>query len=91
MRIAQGVSRTETRQDEDVARDRAAFLQSWGSAQLRADPALAYVVCGHAHRPACVEVQPGRYYLNAGDFIRNFTYIVITPDGRPNLEEWQRG
>jgi UDP-2,3-diacylglucosamine hydrolase len=92
LRIAQGVSRTETRQDEDVSRNRAAFLQSWGTAQLTADPTLAYVLCGHAHRPACVEVEPGRYYLNAGDFIKNFTYIVVTPDGRPTLEQWrQRG
>src|SRR5262245_34618682 len=32
LRIAEGVSRTETRQDEDVSRGRAAFLQSWATA-----------------------------------------------------------
>ena len=92
MRIAQGVSRTETREDAHVSRSRGAFLQAWAETQLAADAGLKYVVCGHAHQPACVELQPGRYYLNAGDWIHNFTYIVVTPDGLPTLEKWhERG
>lgn len=88
LRIAHAVSRTETRQDQDAVLGRARFLEAWGKSQLEADPSLAWVVCGHAHMPACVEVAPGRYYLNAGDWIKHNSYIVISSEGVPRMVFW---
>jgi UDP-2,3-diacylglucosamine hydrolase len=88
LKIAQGFSRTETRQDADGMLSRARFLEAWGKTQLEKDTSLAWVVCGHAHMPACVEVAPGRYYLNAGDWISHNTYIVIDPAGTPRMMHW---
>ncbi|MGH7460042.1 MAG: UDP-2,3-diacylglucosamine diphosphatase [Longimicrobiales bacterium] len=88
LRIAHAVSRTDTRQDDDALRGRAQFLEQWGRARLDEDPALAWVVCGHAHLPACLDVGGGRYYLNAGDWIRHNSYIVISPGGQPELRYW---
>ena len=91
LRIAQAVSRTETRQDDSALRGRAQFLEQWGKARLAEDPSLSWVVCGHAHLPACVAVEPGRYYLNAGDWIRHNSYIVISAGGDPDLRYWPAG
>ncbi|MEX2282238.1 MAG: UDP-2,3-diacylglucosamine diphosphatase [Gemmatimonadota bacterium] len=88
LKIARGVSRTDTRQDDDAMRGRAKFLEDWGAARLAEDNNLSFVVCGHAHFPACVRVGPGRYYLNAGDWIRHNTYIYISAPGEPSLMTW---
>ncbi len=88
LRIARAVSRTDTRQDDSAMRGRARFLEEWGKARLAEDSALSFVVCGHAHFPACVRVEPGRYYLNAGDWIRHNSYIMISPQGEPSLLSW---
>ena len=88
LKIARAVSRTETRQDDDAMLGRARFLEDWGKSQLKADPALHYVVCGHAHYPSLVDVGSGRYYINAGDWIRHDTYAVIAPDAAPRVLKW---
>jgi len=89
LRLANAVSRTETRPDSDPGlRGRAAFIQAWATKQLEEDPALAWVVCGHAHLPAVIEVQPNRYYLNAGDWLTHFSYITIDEAGIPELKNW---
>lgn len=91
LKLARAVSRTETRgEDEAAARGRAAFLERWAGAQLKADRELAWVVCGHAHEPAIIEVAPRRYYLNAGDWIRHFTYITVDGEEVPRLHRWTR-
>ena len=89
LRVARAVSRTETRSDDDVTLGRARFLSSWAADRLREDPALRFVVCGHAHLPALEEIETGRYYLNAGDWIRHFTYFTVGEDGVPALERWE--
>jgi len=90
LRLAHGVSRTETRTDTEAAIGRGRFLEDWARARLAEDASLSFVVCGHAHRPACVEIEPGRYYLNAGDWIWHDTYIRVDADGVPALLKWQR-
>ena len=88
MRIAQGVSSTEAKGDEELLlAGRAAFLEDWARQQLAADASLGWVVCGHSHVPALVQVEPDRYYLNSGDWLTHFTYVRIT-DGSPTLERW---
>ena len=44
------------------------------------DRSLRLVVFGHAHRPELREVEPGRFYLNAGDWIHHLTYALVDPD-----------
>ena len=91
LRLARRVSSTEAKGDSDPGKQgRAAFIQEWARETLAADPSLAWVVCGHAHLPAVEEVERGRYYLNAGDWLTHWTYIRIDPDGTPALKVWER-
>jgi UDP-2,3-diacylglucosamine hydrolase len=90
LRLARAVSRTEAKPDAELAAaGRSAFLQRWGTSQLDADSSLRYVVCGHSHLPVLHQHEPGRFYLNPGDWITHFTYIVAEAAG-PRLERWLR-
>ncbi len=92
MRIAGAVSTTEGKIESDVAaQGRARFIEEWARARLAAEPELELVICGHSHVPAVVEVEPGRYYLNAGDWIRHDTYITVQPGAAPMLHRWGDG
>ena len=72
MRIARAVSSTEGKVESDAAAEgRAAYIAEWARERLREEPELDFVICGHAHVPAIEEVSPGRFYLNAGDWIRH--------------------
>jgi UDP-2,3-diacylglucosamine hydrolase len=89
LRLARAVSTTHAKSDADLsAEGRAGFLDTWAADQLEADPSLAWVVCGHSHLPVLREHAPGRYYLNAGDWISHFTYIVVDPAGA-DLRVWE--
>jgi UDP-2,3-diacylglucosamine hydrolase len=64
-------------------------IEAWAREELRAKPHLDLIVAGHAHVPVNLEVEPGRYYLNAGDWIEHFTYIALPPEqGSPQLLRW---
>lgn len=92
-RIARIASTTEHKVDSgDLAsRGRADFIRAWAEERLRADAGLKLVVAGHAHVPALEEVEPGRFYANAGDWIRHFTYLELPADGgAPELRRWPR-
>ncbi len=90
--LARRVSSTELKADSDPGKvGRADFIEAWAREQLAADPELAYVVCGHSHLPAVEEVGPGRYYLNAGDWLSHWTFITIPEDGVPSLRSWKDG
>lgn len=68
---------------------RALGVEVWALGALAADPALALVVAGHTHLPALREAGPGRYYVNAGDWISHFTYAELPADGsRPVVRCW---
>ena len=92
-RIAGAASTTEHKADTgDLAsRGRAAFIQGWAEEQLRARPDIDLVLAGHAHVPAIVEVAPGRFYANSGDWLRDrFSYLVLPPEpGPPLLHDWK--
>lgn len=89
LRLARAVSTTHAKSDEDLAAaGRSRFLQSWATEQFEADPSLRWVVCGHSHIPVLHEHAPGKGYLNAGDWISHYTYIVV--DGaEAQLRTWQ--
>ncbi|HET9985679.1 MAG TPA: UDP-2,3-diacylglucosamine diphosphatase [Longimicrobiales bacterium] len=89
LRLARRVSSTEAKADEDASsRGRARYIEAWARSTLEAEPALGFVVCGHAHVPALVEVEPGRWYVNAGDWVRHFTYVVVGAGGEPEMRRW---
>ncbi len=89
VKLARAVSTTEAKGDSDPAiQGRAAHIAAWARDRLEAEPELGWVVCGHAHLPAVTEVEPERYYLNAGDWIMHQSYIRIDPGGRPELRTW---
>lgn len=91
LRLARAVSTTEAKADADAAAaGRSQFLLGWATEQLEADPALRYVVCGHSHVPLLHAHGPGRWYINAGDWITHFTYATVGVDG-PSLKSWRSG
>ncbi|HTT66484.1 MAG TPA: UDP-2,3-diacylglucosamine diphosphatase [Gemmatimonadales bacterium] len=66
----------------EAAMDRAAAAQErYARALLDRRPELALVVMAHTHRARLVEHAPGRFYLNAGQWVRDRAYAVIDPDG----------
>jgi UDP-2,3-diacylglucosamine hydrolase len=88
LRLARAVSRTEPKSDASLAAaGRSAFLLSWASERLATDPSLKWVVCGHSHLPVVHEHEPGRFYLNAGDWITHYTYFVVDSGGA-RLDRW---
>ena len=88
-RVARRVSKTEHRGASRDSKERAAALADWGTAKLRSDPTLDLVVLGHTHVPALTEVEPGRWYINAGDWVVHRTYFELEEGEPPRLLEWQ--
>jgi UDP-2,3-diacylglucosamine hydrolase len=89
-RIAARASRTHQKAEGlPPSRRRAEHIQRWAEEQLRADASLRLVLAGHAHEAARVEGEPGRFYVNSGDWLDRFDYVVLPPDGGPpRLEVW---
>jgi UDP-2,3-diacylglucosamine hydrolase len=90
--IARRASATEQRAgtfDEDEKR-RAGLLEAWAVEKLRREPDLDLIVLGHTHIPRLVEVESGRYYVNAGDWVSHQSYVVLRAGEAPVLEEWER-
>ncbi len=88
--LAGGASVTERnfeRGDED-ADLRATRLSDFATSLLREDDTVALVALGHCHRPELVEVAPRRFYLNTGDWLRHFSYGVVSPE-EVRLETWE--
>jgi UDP-2,3-diacylglucosamine hydrolase len=84
MRIARRVSSTDEKLHRDHSSStRAEFLEHWAREQLAADASLGFVLCGHSHVPVLMEISPGRYYINSGDWIKHRTYVTVDADGKP--------
>ena len=89
-RLARAVSKTDQRgaaTPDEKARTRT--LEGWGVAKLRSDPTLDLVVLGHTHIPLMTEVGPGRWYINAGDWVTHHSYLVLEKGASPRLLEWE--
>jgi len=88
--VAGRVSQTEHRftGPTDSERERAGALQEWGRRKLEKEPDLDLVVVGHTHIPIIEEVGPGRYYVNAGDWVHHRSYLVLRSGEPPKLHEW---
>ncbi len=89
-RLAGGVSKTEHRwgapSPGDIARSR--VLEGWAMRTLSERPELDLVVLGHTHIPRLLEVAPGRWYVNAGDWVHHGTYLVLERGRDPHLVTW---
>jgi UDP-2,3-diacylglucosamine hydrolase len=90
-RIANLASSTEHKVTSDATSSgRAAYIRRWAEERLRADPSLQLVLAGHAHLASVDEVEPGRFYVNSGDWLGSFDYVVVPPgSGPPELRDWR--
>lgn len=91
-RIAGLASTTEHKagSGDQAAKGRAAFIRGWAEEQLARMPHVELVVAGHAHVPEVVEVAPGRFYANSGDWLRSYTYLVLpVGGGAPEVRGWE--
>lgn len=90
-RVARRVSHTHERWGAPTPDDRARAqaLAAWAREKLATTPELDLVVLGHTHLPILTEVEAGRWYLNAGDWVRHTTYAVLAPASPPRLLTWE--
>jgi UDP-2,3-diacylglucosamine hydrolase len=64
-------------------------VEAWARDQLRRDAAIDLVLVGHSHFPAWIEVDPGRFYVNTGDWIEHMTYALLPAGiGKPEIRRW---
>jgi UDP-2,3-diacylglucosamine hydrolase len=91
--VARRVSKTALRGQEPTEKHRARseFLEEWAVRELVQKPELDLVVLGHTHVPRRKEVEPGRYYVNAGDWIMNKSYVVLAQGSPPRLMDFAGG
>jgi UDP-2,3-diacylglucosamine hydrolase len=68
---------------------RAPAIEQWAHTRLLDDRSLELVIAGHAHLPANVEVLPGRYYINAGDWVTHCSYVSVPESGPPQVHGWR--
>lgn len=90
-RIAEMASTTEHKADtgDQAAQGRAAFIHAWAMEQMREHPGIQLILAGHAHLASVTEVEPGRFYVNSGDWLNTFDYVVLPADGAPpELRQW---
>ena len=88
--LARIVSRTEGRHPPGSAEDgRPSALRRWALDALARDPSLDLVTLGHSHFPELVEAEPGRYYLNSGDWLNHNSYAILAPGAPPSLQVWK--
>jgi len=70
--------------------ERSRILERWARERILEADDVDLVLLGHTHIPRRVEVAPGRFYINTGDWIRNATYAVVPHGLPPRLESWAR-
>ena len=86
--LARFVSRTESHHERMSEGDiRVTCLEDHARDVLAANPEIQLVALGHSHVPAMLEVDPGRHYVNTGDWIRHCTWASVSPDG-VELHRW---
>lgn len=89
--IADRVSETERRASapNDEQHQRSRFLQAWARSKMETDSDLDIIALGHTHIPTVIEVSPGRYYVNSGDWVYHRSFVTIASDGVPKLHDWR--
>lgn len=66
----------------DAALDAAAAAQErFARGVLAGRKELGLVLLAHTHRQRLIEVEPGRFYLNAGQWVKDRQYAVVSSQG----------
>ncbi len=76
------------RSKEAIARA-AAAQQAYALALLDRRPELGLVIMAHTHRQALMEHGPGRFYLNAGQWMVDRQYAIVT-ETEIKLLKWEK-
>ena len=84
-RLSDGLA--ESNRSDAAITAAAAAQERWARTYLDAHPAIRLLVMGHTHRRALVEHAPGRFYVNAGQWMVDRHYAVVTA-GRIDLLAW---
>jgi UDP-2,3-diacylglucosamine hydrolase len=64
-------------------------VEAWALEQLGRSQEIDIVLSGHTHLAAWKEAEPGRYYVNTGDWIEHMTYAVLRAEkAPPELRRW---
>ena len=71
----------EANRGEAVLERAAAAQERYARALLDRRGDLDLVLMAHTHRARLVEHRPGRFYLNAGQWMRDRSYAVVASDG----------
>ncbi len=89
-RMARLASSTHQKMEgEGDANPRAAAVRAWAEERLHSRPELDLVIAGHAHQATVLEVFPSRFYANAGDWLRDWSYLELSPGSEaPRLRRW---
>ena len=88
--IAQRVTSTHGRWEGPGEHERrhSDRLQRWGESLIRAEPQIELLATGHTHLPVVSEVEPGRFYVNSGDWVYHRSYLKLVEGERPALYYW---
>ena len=91
-RIANGVSNTRDRWDNRGADQvtRSNVLEAWAMETLQSNRELDLVLLGHTHRPLVRELEPGRWYVNSGDWVVHQSYVILKEGEPPQLLDWRK-
>ena len=79
----------EANRSEDAIARAARAQEAYARAVLDARPDVGLVILAHTHRQRLVEHRPGRYYLNAGQWMVDRQYAIVT-DAEIKLMKWER-
>ena len=90
-RIAGGVSNTKDRWDQwgSAQQVRSAALEDWALRKLASERELDLVLLGHTHLPLLREPEPGRWYVNSGDWVFHQSYVILEEGRPPRLADWR--
>lgn len=84
-RLARGSSRAS--RDHQLFGDAGDGLRAIAHERLADDPSLRLVIFGHSHTAVLERGEGGGVYANAGSWLGDPTYLVITPE-RVDLRRW---
>lgn len=70
--LAQSIAQFSRRQHQSTRLER--MLEEYARDRLRD---VDVVILGHSHTPAFRRLPDNKYYINAGDWINHFSYVVI--------------
>ncbi|MCH1570628.1 MAG: hypothetical protein L7S64_04730, partial [Longimicrobiales bacterium] len=69
---------------------RSEALEVWALDQLAQHTELDLILLGHTHLPLVREFEPGRWYVNSGDWVFHQSYVVLQDGAAPELLDWRQ-